>query len=120
SHVVAGGEPEQRSRFPCRIAQTAEKLVTGSAALRVNRWTDQYERPHPAREAHGELGDDLAAHRVRHERGALEPGCVQPPGERGCEVRDAKWARRPLAAPVPGEVRREHGNEGCERSGKWQ
>jgi hypothetical protein len=80
--VVACGEREQRSRFPPCITQPAEELVARGPPFRIDRRTDEHHRPHAPRQAHGELRDDLTAHRVRQEGRALQAGRVQPPGER--------------------------------------
>ena len=82
---------------------------------RIDGRADQHHRSHPLRQTHGELGDDLAAHRVRHERWTLEPGRVQPAGERGGELGNAERRARPLATPVPRQVGCEHGEGRGER-----
>jgi len=113
--IVACGQREQRPRFPPCITQPAEELVARAAPLRIDRRTDEHHRPHAPRQAHGEFGDDLTAHRVCQERRALEAGRVQPPGKRGSKIRDAQWGARPLATPVARQVRYEHGEGGGER-----
>src|SRR5206468_493193 len=113
--VVAGGEREQRPRLTRCITQPAEELVARGAPLRIDRRTDEHHRPHAPRQAHGELGDDLTAHRVRHEGWALESGGVQPPGERSGKIRNAERGAGMLTAPVPGQVRCEHREGGGEQ-----
>ena len=85
-----------------------------SATLRIDSRADQHQRSNTVRPTHGELRDDLATHRVRHERGTLEAGGVQPAGEGGGELGNAERRGRPLAPPVPGQVRCEH----CEGRGE--
>jgi len=60
------------------------------APLRIDRRADQHQWPDASGQMHGELGDDLAAHRVRHERRTLETGRVQTPGEGGGKIRHAE------------------------------
>ena len=86
-----------------------------SATLRIDSRADEHQRSNTFRPAHGELRDDLAAHRVRHERGTLEAGGVQPAREGGGEVGNAERRGRPLTAPVPGQVRCEYGEGRGER-----
>ena len=50
-----------------------------AAPVGVDGRADEHHRSHPLRQMHGELGDDLTAHRVRDERWTPEPGRVQPP-----------------------------------------
>ena len=113
--VVACGERKQRPRFPRRITQPSEELVARSAPLRIDRRTDEDHRSHAPWQAHGELRDDLAAHRIRHERRAPNSGRVQPAGERDGKICDAERRGRPLTTPVPGQIRCEHREGGGER-----
>lgn len=114
----AVGERKQRPRFPPCITQPAEELVARGAALRIDRRTDEHHRPHAPRQAHGEFGEDLTAHRVRQKRRAPESGRVQPPGDRGGKIGNAQRGARPLTTPVAGQVRCEHGEGEGERLGE--
>jgi hypothetical protein len=106
--VVACGDREQRPRFPGYIAQPGEELAARGAPLRIDCRTAEHHRPDAPRLMHGQLGNDLTAHRIRHERRAPESGRVQPSGERNGKVCDAERRARPLTTPVPGQVRCKH------------
>jgi hypothetical protein len=112
---VARSERDQRRRFPPRLAKSGEELVSRRGPLRIHRRTDEHQRSGPIRPACCELRNDLAAHRVRHERGTLEPGRVEPVRESVSELGDAERRRRPLTAPAPGQVRDEYGEGRRER-----
>jgi hypothetical protein len=89
--------------------------VAGGAPLRIDRRPDEHQWSHAAGQVHGELGDDLAAHRVRHERWTLETGRVEASGERGGKIRDTEWGAGPLTTPIARQVRCEHGEGRRER-----
>jgi hypothetical protein len=110
NRAVTGGERNQRHRFAARRAHAGEDLAGAATLLRVDRRAGEHERADAIGLAHGELGHDLAAHRVRHERRPLEPDLVEPPAQRIGVLGDAVADRRPLAAAVSGQV----GNVGGE------
>ena len=89
--------------------------MASGASARVDRWADQHHRADPLRSPHGQLGDDLAAHRVGNKRWPLQPDRVQPGPERIGEVTDPEWWRdRLLALSVTREVGREYRAAGGE------
>ena len=109
SGVVACGAREQGRRLPRCSAEPRKDLVPRTAPLRIDRRTDEHDRADAFRPAHGELRDDLTAHRVRHERRTPKPGGIQARRECGRKICDAERAGWLLTAPESGQVRHEDG-----------
>jgi hypothetical protein len=115
NRVVAGGEREQRPRLAHRVAQSGEQLSPRQPPLWIDCGSNEHESSHTFRPANSEGGDDLAAERVRNQRGTLEPERIQPISERVCQTADLERRARLLAPPVPGQVGHEDGETPGER-----
>ncbi len=78
AQAVTRGERDQGHRLTPGLAQPGEDLPTPAAPGRVDRRAREHDRPNVLGRPHGKLRDDLAAHRVRDERGPLETDLVHP------------------------------------------
>jgi hypothetical protein len=78
NRVVVGGEREQRPWLAHRVAEPREQLSPRQPPLRIDRGSNEHESSHTFGPANGESRDDLAAERVRDQRGMLEPERIQP------------------------------------------
>ena len=64
----------------------------------IHRRPDQHHRPDQARPPNGELGHDLAAHRIGHEQWRFHVARLEPAAERVGHLPDAERPAR-LTAP---------------------
>jgi len=103
--AVTRRERDQRDGLASGLAQPGEDLAPSTAARRVDGRAGEHHRADPVRRAHGELGDDLTAHRVGDERRTLEPDLVEPGKERVRVPADPEGRGRTVAPPVAGKVR---------------
>ena len=106
--AVTRRECHQRDRLASGLAQPCEDLAPPAAPRRVDGRPGEHHRADALRPSHGELGDDLTAHRVGNERRALEPDLVEPGEQRVGVLADPGRGGRTLAPPVAGEVRDVH------------
>jgi hypothetical protein len=112
--ALARGQRHQAHRLVRRVAHRPEDLAAGCPPPRVDRRPDEHHRVHPLGPSRRELGDDLAPHRVRDERGSLEADGVEPAAERlGVVTDDGRHGRLTAAAVARkvGHVRRALGGE---------
>ncbi len=113
--AVPSCERDQRHRLAPGRPHAREDLAGAAALRRVDRRAGEHERADAIGLPHCELGDDLAAHRIGHERRPLKPDLVEPAAQRIGVLGDPVRDRRPLAAAmsrqvgnVGGEAFREH------------
>ena len=66
--IVAGHQREQGKRLASRGLKRAHQLTAGGAASGIDSRADQNHGTHERGPACGELGNDLAAHRIGNER----------------------------------------------------
>jgi len=87
--IVAGGQRNQRERLAGRGAEGAEELMPSAPAGGIDGRADQDHRPHQHRPVSGELGHDLATHRIRDEGRAHQTFGFDPRAQRSGETTDA-------------------------------
>jgi hypothetical protein len=120
NRVVARRHRSERERLAGRFAQHAEELMSRRPPCRIDRRADENHRAHVLRLMHGEIGHDLATHRVGDEDGANQTVESNPASEcvgQACDAAaptPARW----LALPLAGQVRDERLARRRESSGE--
>ncbi len=106
--LVARRQRDQRERLAGEVSQGGEDLAARGSPCRIDRRPDEDHRPDLLRSGRGELGHDLAPHRVGDDGGTGETVRLEPAPECRGQRPEGRLPRQRAAFPLSRQI-------GCKR-----